>query len=217
VSIDVRLSGGYRLRDLDRLLGTLHPLLGLKEPRVVTIDLSGLVFLSPANLAVLTAALSKLIEEELWEQGTRLIAPRSWPVARYLQRMDVIRHFAGEVEEDFERRPPVGFRACQRFTGEDSHVASRELTDAVAERVPADSLGRGSLYVCLDELAENVVHHAQSRVGGFAVAQGWEKRGEVEIAIVDLGIGIRASLRKNPEYADIRGDVEAIQKATSRT
>jgi hypothetical protein len=67
--------------------------------------------------------------------------------------------------------------------------------------------------VCLDELAENVVFHADTDLGGFAAAQGWNRRPEMEVGIVDLGRGIRESLTTNPEYADIVDDVTAIDAA----
>jgi anti-sigma regulatory factor (Ser/Thr protein kinase) len=99
-------------------------------------------------------------------------------------------------------------------TDNECHQASRELTAALAERCQTDTVTRGSIWIFLDELAENVLHHAESELGGFAAAQGWpRRRGEMEVAIVDLGQGIKASLTNNPVYADIPDDVTAIQRA----
>ena len=70
-----------------------------------------------------------------------------------------------------------------------------------------------AIHVCLAELAENVLFHSDAPYGGFAAAQGWSSRSEVEVAIVDRGVGVRSSLTKNPDYADIRHDVDAIEKA----
>jgi signal transduction histidine kinase len=58
-----------------------------------------------------------------------------------------------------------------------------------------------------------VLFHSGAVYGGFAAAQGWRTKGRVEVAIVDMGVGIRASLAKNAAYADIRNDVDAIQTA----
>lgn len=109
---------------------------------------------------------------------------------------------------------PHGFRPCEHFTGSGDYPrVAQSLTEALAERCITDQLARASVRIALDEIAENVVHHAASAVGGFGAAQGWVKNQEFEIAIVDLGMGIRASLRQNPAYADIADDAEAIVKA----
>lgn len=83
----------------------------------------------------------------------------------------------------------------------------------MAEVCITDKIARDSLYVCLCELAENVLHHADSPSGGYAVAQGYPKKGKFEVGIVDLGIGVPASLRKNPSYAHLDDDLEATKTA----
>lgn len=87
------------------------------------------------------------------------------------------------------------------------------LTEALTELCVADDIARASVSIALDEIAENVVHHGDTPIGGFGAAQGWQKNNEFEIAIADLGIGIRASLTKNPDQADITDDVAAITRA----
>jgi anti-sigma regulatory factor (Ser/Thr protein kinase) len=130
-------------------------------------------------------------------------------------RMDFLRNLLEEeIPEPFERREAVGFVPCQHFTGaDDYHAVASDLTTALAARCQTDSLARASIRICLDELAENVVHHADSDWGGYAAAQGFPRSSAFEIGIVDLGIGIRRSLTNNPEYADIEEDVNAIQTA----
>lgn len=213
----MRLASGYPLRQVERLIRDLEPLLHLEEQAQITVDLGGLVHMSPAGLALLAAALRRLSHEWLVAPESKVLPPRSQLVHDYLLRMDVIRHGLGmaEVPEDFQRHAAVGFRPCHHFVTEDEcHTASRELTAALVERCQTDTVTRGSLWISLDELAENVLHHADSTLGGFAAAQGWpRKRHEMEVAIVDLGRGVRASLTKNPAYADIGEDVSAILKA----
>jgi hypothetical protein len=109
--------------------------------------------------------------------------------------MDVVAEgIVVDYDEPFERHVPVGFRPCQHFEGDDCHRVAHELTTALAEMCETDTRARGSLLICLDELAENVIHHSESPVGGFAAAQGWpRKRNEMEVAIVDLGRFAEAS------------------------
>lgn len=67
----------------------------------------------------------------------------------------------------------------------------------------ASILGQGNynleltLAYAIREIMRNVVEHSQSS-DIYLAAQRWENKGEVEIAIFDEGIGIKASLQNNP-------------------
>lgn len=214
--IVVKLSGGYPHAQLDRLLGQLEPASKLRKPAQITLDLSGLVFLSPTAQAVVAATFRRIVDRKLYTEGSRVTWPRAKNVAQYLARMDVIRPFVVELPtEKFKRRKPAGFRPVQHYTDAAScYEAARELRDAVAEATHTDDvLAVQAIYVCLGELAENVLFHASTKHGGFGAAQAWQKRSTVEVAIVDTGVGIRRSLTKNAAYADISDDVAAIETA----
>jgi anti-sigma regulatory factor (Ser/Thr protein kinase) len=208
-----RMAGGYGLDQIDRAIRDLCPILHLTEPEYILVDLGGLAYVGPAALALLAAALSRLSALEF---GVRVIPPRSPLTRNYLMRMDFLKMWAEAdwYPEPFERKPAVGFRPCQHFTsGDDYWIVAKDLTAAVGERCSMDRASTAALRIALDEVAENVIHHADTPLGGFAVAQSSAKRKDVQIAIVDLGVGIRASLAKNPRYADIKEDVEAIATA----
>lgn len=219
-TIRVDLAGGFSVKQgrLERLIRLLTPLIELEEPATVEVDLSRLVTVSPAALALLIAVLKRISDLDLLEDGSHIVPPVSLPVRNYLLRMNLVRVLVGNgeagLEEPFERRPAHGFRPCEHFTGSDDYArVARTLTEALTERCVTDQVARASIRVALDEIAENVVHHAASAVGGFGAAQGWPKNQEFEIAIVDLGVGVRASLIQNPEYADVGDDAAAIVKA----
>jgi len=208
-------SGAYPLRALDRLIRDLAPLISLDHPTRVRVDLSRLVAVRPAALALLTAVLARGRARGLYAPGSVLVMPSSRAVSNYLRRMDLLRQVLPETthDEPFVRREAVGFRPCRAFaSAQECAVVARDLAEALSELVETDEAARASIRICLDELAENV-QHAASPLGGFAAAQGWRRTRELEIAIVDLGIGIRASLTKNPRYADIDGDVTAMATA----
>jgi anti-sigma regulatory factor (Ser/Thr protein kinase) len=191
-------------------------MLELTEPTVVRVELDRLVAVSPTALALLTGCLKYVGEHNLIAEGSIVTPPRAPGVRNYLQRMDMIRVLldSDEIAESIERRPAVGFRPCQHFSGEQDYAAvARSLTEALIERCETDDIARASIRICLDEMTENVVHHAATSLGGFAAAQGWKRSGEFEIGIVDLGVGIRASLTKNPAHADVSDDAQAITRA----
>lgn len=215
-SVEVRLSSSYRISQLDRLIRDLSPLFAIDRPQRLRLDLGGLVAVSPTALAAITATVMRLEHHELLLPGSIIVEPRSAPVRNYLMRMDFFRLLTeeGEADEPFERRAAVGFRPCKEFiTRDQCRDVALDLTDALTEACETDSTARFSIRICLDELAENVVHHADSPLGGFAAAQGWRRTSAFEIGMVDLGVGIRGSLTKNPLYADINDDVDAIVTA----
>lgn len=209
--IMIRLTSSYYFERLERMLRDLQPLLTLSEPAVFRLDLLGLAGLGPAALALLSAALERLAGENLILSGSTIIWPKNAAVQRYIQRMDVLKSLG--LVGDFERRDPDGFRPCQQFVGDDGARVARSLTDAVKEKCDLDDVADMSMYFCLSELADNVFYHADTGLGGFAVAQHWRTKKMFEIAIADLGVGILSSLRKNPDYADVNDDLTAIEAA----
>jgi hypothetical protein len=58
---------------------------------------------------------------------------------------------------------------------------------------------------------ENVIDHAQSPFGAYVSAQRYQ-RSRVELAVVDLGHGIPATLRQNPSHVGL-SDLEALERA----
>lgn len=216
-NIELALSGAFSIRQgrIERLISLLHPLFSLDEPAVILIDMRRVVSVSPAAVALLTAALARVVDLELAQPGSLIYPPTAAPVRNYLLRMDAVQPWLGEdFAEPFTRREPHGFRPCLHFAGADDYASvALALTNALTERCETDDIARASIRICLDEIAENVVHHADAPSGGFGAAQGWRKNQEFEIAMVDLGIGVRASLTQNPDHADVNDDVTAITRA----
>lgn len=214
--ITVTFSGAYGFDRLEKTIATLQPLLHLDEPAVINVNLDRLVHVGPTALALMVAAVKRSMDLGLLRDGSSLQPPRSALVRRYVERMNLLRELVGDMPEDFERHEPHGFRPCEHFDcSEDYWQVARSLSEALGERCNVDDTARGAIRVCLDEVCENVIHHADTTLGGFAAAQGWPKQGrrQFEIGIVDLGVGVRASLAKNEQYADIGDDAAAIAKA----
>lgn len=212
----VTLRGGYDLDQLERAIRDLQPLFIVNEPVQIRLDLSGAVFIGATTVALIEAALRRIEDLGFAAPGGTIALPRNPLTRMYLHRMDLFRGLetVGELEEEFERRDPVGFRPCQQFrTDAEFFAVSKELAEAMSERCKTDQEAKFAIQVCLNELTENVLHHAYTDLGGFAVCQGTPKRKRFEVAIVDLGVGIRRSLSKNPKYADIGDDVTAIETA----
>jgi hypothetical protein len=68
-----------------------------------------------------------------------------------------------------------------------------------------------ALNYVMKELSRNVLQHAQSPVGGVAMAQHFPNRRALQVTLCDLGIGILKSLE--PRYPELRTDLEGIRMA----
>jgi anti-sigma regulatory factor (Ser/Thr protein kinase) len=220
--LNLRLAGGYYFDTLKRMIVDLGPILALEEPATIQLDLTDLTFVGPAALALMTAALARVQEQGLLKPGCAIVFPRSAGLARYLERIGfhriVLMRGAGPGSP--QAAETVGFRECIRFSKDsECRAVAKTLSDSLAESgVVTDVITQRSLDVCLTELAENVYFHADCPQGGFAAAQHLRKSREVELAIVDLGIGIRRSLLKNADYAAAaRNDLDAIEAAMTVT
>jgi hypothetical protein len=163
--LTIRLAGGYPFEQIERAIRDLEPLITLDHRAVIHLDLTGLAFIGPTALALLEAGLRRMEEERLIGGGTMITFPRSPLTSMYLHRMDIFRGMksVGELDESFTRKQPVGFRPVKQFeTDTNYYLVARELTDALVERVRTDSMSRNAIYVCMNELTENVIHHAEA-------------------------------------------------------
>lgn len=66
-----------------------------------------------------------------------------------------------------------------------------------------------TLSFSIREIIRNVVEHSASE-NVFFCAQHWPTRHEVQVAILDTGIGVRAALQRNP-YLRINSDLDALK------
>ncbi|HEX6781775.1 MAG TPA: hypothetical protein VF125_07060 [Solirubrobacterales bacterium] len=217
--ITVCLRQAHHLHSLSRTLRDLRPILDLQEATQVTLDLTELTFIGPACLAFLVAVVRNGRESGMMADGSMIVWPASVPARTYLHRMDAIRvlfeHEANDPPDPVVRHEASGLKECEHFSSEKGgRRVAAALSKAIQDEVDTDRATEAALDVCLTELAENVYFHAEAEAGGFAAAQRFKNTQEIEIAIVDLGRGIAASLAGNPEYAqEAKDDISAIKAA----
>lgn len=112
------------------------------------------------------------------------------------------------------RNEAGGFCGLRRFADDATYpAAANRLTSAITVASGADSRTTGALRTCLDEILENVVHHAEAAVGGVALCQSWTKRQQAEVVILDRGRGVLASLRASATADDPAGHADALRDA----
>lgn len=195
-----------------------------------TVDLGGLSFITPWG----TAGLSSLLLDCVG-RGSRfdLVLPRDSSVLAYLKRA----HFGNILSE-------AGLQAQSHQLNQIS-LQEHDAKDTLLELMRLQgrnedfylkasniihlfkSMGiekeKAEYIVSLiGELVDNTFAHNAGNwphgehIGGILMAQRYKKTKELEIALSDMGLGIRKTLTANPAYASIRTDREAIIKALEK-
>ncbi|HEX4305288.1 MAG TPA: hypothetical protein VHZ54_04575 [Solirubrobacterales bacterium] len=217
--VTVRLNASYHLHSIHRMVNSLRPIYDLESPTIVRLDLEDLSFISPANLAYMVAVMRRGRENGTVADGSVIVNPAKPRVRTYLHRMDVLRVLFEKEPNDptdpIDRQDVAGLKECVHFASEPGgRKVAGDLAKATQEEVETDTFAAASLELALIELTENVHFHADAEFGGFAAAQTFKNSKEIEVAIVDLGVGISQSLSQNPEYEESAADdVGAIKEA----
>jgi anti-sigma regulatory factor (Ser/Thr protein kinase) len=69
----------------------------------------------------------------------------------------------------------------------------------------------------INEIADNVINHSESSVGGFIQLTNHSQRKQIEVVVADSGIGIPTTIRSaHPEYSDSEALDSAIREGVTR-
>lgn len=189
----------------------------------LTIDLSRVTFIRPAGVVSALALVQKAGTAGL---VCTLLLPHDSSVCGYLAEvrfLDALDAIANVVarDETLARIRPSGLTTLVRVqnfgdSGEVEGIAN-QIVDVF--QTPRFGLSGALLETChtvVVELANNVIEHAES--SGWILAQQYRfpQGAAIEIAVVDMGVGIRASLRRNSSvYKGVRDDADALKLAIS--
>ncbi len=132
----------------------------------------------------------------------------------YPSRIDLFRHLEFEYEEAYNRRDESGrFIPLRLLTDRGASLA--DAVEAVCELVRKNVAGANDFLPALrwvvQELTDNVGNHAESPTPGVLCAQLYPRQHRIDIAISDMGRGIKASL--SGRYPKIWSHGDAITKA----
>lgn len=189
--VRVALHGHYGFDDQERLLLDLTELTWSAPLSTVSLDIRGLRSLSAPGAAWLCAT-----------------ADRADAIGT-LVGAEPLKRFVASSERDAPALSTV-----RRFTNQESvRVVARDMAELLAIRTGGGEEVCLSMRILFDEIAENVVFHADAPFGGvFAVRHG-QSTNEIEVGVADTGIGIRASLMRNPNLSGPLTDSEAARAA----
>lgn len=190
--------------DIDDWISKLHTL--VERGRI-----AGPGFLKPCDLVTLALTLKRhnAIDLNLPARVMGYAARMGvWEAVGLSPPIAVSKHFHGDR---FCEITPLVDRARV------GDVASALAKIATSNQAPGASAGtEDALFTILSEIAENCHAHAEvlSGLHGLACAQTWYRGGRAQIAIADLGIGIRRSLASDPTHALQLRNRNAVDLAT---
>ena len=187
----VALTGHYGFDGQEQLLLDLTELTWCPPLSRVILDIRGLRSLSAPGAAWLCAT-----------------ADRADAIGT-LVGAETLKQFVGA-----SRRDAAAVSIVRRFTDQESvRVIARDMADLLAARTGGGREVRLSLRILFDEIAENVIFHADAPFGGVFAVRHSRGTNEIEVGVADTGIGIRASLMRNPTLSGPLTDSEAARAA----
>jgi anti-sigma regulatory factor (Ser/Thr protein kinase) len=128
-----------------------------------------------------------------------LIPPSNIDVKNYMARIKFFEiNGFNELTYPFREYDPTGrFIELKHFDESNQHRVNQELTH-ILKKISSPDDFKIALAYCFTELLDNTCCHAEIESGGIICCQTYTN--EIQVSIVDSGIGIAESMRKSPQY-----------------
>jgi hypothetical protein len=203
-------------------LGTLEAFLaGVRASRFSTVDLSPFDFIDVYASVVLALTVRHACIRN--HEPPDLLLPQNEDVRAYLARQDFFKQIGRWYEVDdeiklLESRQWAGNPRVAPLTVIESEDDVSGIVNRIRKLLRSQQFGvpktiADAVWRVLSETLQNIPQHASgdrdSPECGFAALQLY--RGAVDIAVGDVGIGLRQSLAQNPRY--LRCSDRLAQKA----
>lgn len=149
-----------------------------------------------------------------WKRGidVELILPNDQTTARLFVNTNWahlidFRNFEESRYRGYTHAPAIRFS-----NGPEQSVAVNKILDVLLAAI--SHFKRDEVrYIewVVNEVTDNVINHAQSSIGGIVQVVNHRQREQIELVVVDFGLGIPATLR--PTHPELHTDLEALHAA----
>ena len=178
------------------------PGIGITED--VELDLRRCQFLGPSAVVTLIGLQAKATEHA---HQLTLLPPAHPQLLNYCRYSGLLNAFSAGPPPD-QHAANVTTPIRQFHTRPLSEI--EEVARLVRLQMGMTSSDENRLTLTLIELAQNVIDHSQSVVGGFLSARAYSNEREVRFAVADMGVGFREALSKTHA---ISRDLDAVRLA----
>lgn len=176
----------------------------------IEIVLHSQTFVRPGGLALLCAL---LVERQAAGCSVSINGPQI--KVDHLVRLGLFGHLGLDAPPMPDARPAAGRYIPLQMINGGPEVSA--VTNAICDLMLRRYDGARGFVPAVEwmtyEIVDNIVLHAQAASPGIVCAQYYEAGGRLEIAVVDLGRGVRASLSETRAVAD---DAAALGLAVTR-
>lgn len=205
----VMITGDLVRDDLFRLLAALYGVIETKGYKDIILDFS---FCTRAYSAQMLAICSRCLN--YWKRGidVELVLPSDPQLARLFMNAN----WAHLIDfRNFEESRFRGYTHAPAFrfsNGAEQSLAVNRTLDILLAAI--SHFTRDDVrYIewVVNEITDNVINHAQSPVGGIVQVTNRRQSEQIELVVVDVGLGIPNTLR--PTHPELHSDSEALHAA----
>lgn len=207
--------------DIDGAVHAAHSLKNLPEVNLYRLDFSNLKFVEPFGMIYFAIQLRQFRQAN----PQRKFKAEHYKNHGYAAHMGFFKTFGldfgndpGEASGSIQYVPitcltlsDLEREASSQYEDERETIERRSMTLASVLVRQDDGPLHETLSYSLREIFRNVFEHSEADVIWYA-AQYWPENGWVELCVLDEGLGIRASLERNP-HLTINSDLDALQLA----
>ena len=187
--------GDFGVREMQQTLAAMHDLTANRGYLDLDLDFSKCTSAFSGQMLGLAANVQNYLFDDI---DTSLTLPED----QMLRRLFINTNWAHLI--DFRRYQDSSYRGY-------SQVPAIKFTDAAQQDAAASVIMKAILSSLtgfdrdhlkaiewsVNEVMDNVLNHAQSRVGGFVQVTNYRQRQQIEFSVCDAGLGIPATLRES--------------------
>jgi len=195
--------GDLRLESLPRLTAALHQVVSKTGYPDVMLDFASVSTITHTVVPALAAHLRWLVRDEKVE--FEYAAPRDQSLAARIIKLGLA-HYIDHRKFSKPRLNSSDASLLQFLDQDEREVAVDKVINSALRRTDLSRQNIAALDWAVNEITDNVLAHANSKVGGFLICHKLSHRNILEFAVADAGIGVARSL-------GIPNEREALERA----
>lgn len=195
--------GDLRLASFPRLISALHQVVSKAGYPDVILDLQSLSTLTHSVVPPLAAHLRWLVRDKKVEFD--YIPPRQNAVAAQITNLGLA-HYIEHRKFDKPKITSSGASLLQFLDQSEREIAVDKVIRSALRKTDLSRQNIAALEWAVNEITDNVLSHADSKIGGFLICHKLARHNILEFTVADAGIGIARSLR-------IQNACEALERA----
>lgn len=206
----IHFQGEFRINELTRPLAGLHHAVQTAGYRELVLDFSECTAAFAPPMLALCAQVMRLRNAQI---DVELALPASERLARLFINANWAHLLAPNEHPESRFKGFTQVPAIQFRNPEEQQRAVNRIVNAILGGIQdLDRRELAALEWSVNEITDNVLNHAQSRIGGLVQVSTFQRgRKRIEYIVADAGVGIPATLR--PTHPELDSDAAALDRA----